>query len=201
MGTTKNASPSTLVLAATTLDYEIMQMERLSETLAEADLTSPSGQEHAAKLLERFSEHAGKVGVEVPNLAQSIVEAQQRAERAAAVVAERATQMQRRREQSDILLKRFEELVGEIRVITGKMNSLKSISAAPQSPEERAQLIVELTKFGDAISELGSQMQTLKTEAKSLSFKHLERDIDALTQSLGAAQGRLATLTKNPELN
>jgi len=181
--------------AATKLEDDIASLQRLSEQIEQVDVKTDGGLNHARKLMARFSEFGNSVSEGVQNLAQALGDAQVRAEKAAAVVSARADLVKIRQEQEESLLDRFQSLVGRVREITSEMATLKRPDGVALSEAERPQVISKLSDFDSQLLMVIEQMRALRGDAKDCHMKNLERDIDALTQSVDAARRKLSAVT------
>src|SRR4051812_13284852 len=93
--------------AALKLDADFTEVERLASQVEQVDVHSDIGLERAIKLLKHFSECGQRIAEGIQVMAKSLEEARARTEAAANLVAARATEVQKRKEEEDQGLEGF----------------------------------------------------------------------------------------------
>lgn len=188
----KNLSP--FALSALALDEEFSQLERLSGELDRLPIDTDNGLERGRLLLTRFSECGQRVGENIQVLAKELTEAQVRAQAAAQTVSARADLIQARQQEANVLSERFKTLGEKVRKVTETVGQLKVTGKAELAGEEKALLSQHLPELDSRLGTLVDEANLIKIAAKATQLKSLERDADAMAQSIQSVRRKLGSL-------
>lgn len=177
--------------SALELDSDFAEMERLAAELQRLDIETESGLERARKLLTRFSECGQRVGTGVPVLARTLEEARGRAEKAAETVFARAGDIQKRQQEADRLLERFNSLGEMVGKINAMVTQLRKPGGAKLSDEERAMIARHMPEINVQLGKLIDEARKLKEDSHAANMKSLEKNAESLLQSMQAMSRKL----------
>ena len=195
----QNLSPFGQVALA--LDAEFTQFNELSGQIDRLDIDSESGLERGKKLLAAFSECGERVGTGIQELAKQLDVARTQAESAAEIVTARASAIQKRHEESERLLVKFQTLADMVRKVTTAVAQLQKPAGGKLSDEDRAHLVQFLPEINTQLGVLFDEASKLQEEASAAKNKTVERNADYLRQSLQAIRGRLSLVADLPGKN
>jgi hypothetical protein len=181
--------------AALALDNEFSELERLGAQIDKLVITSDSGLERSRQLLAKFGECGQRIAEGVQTLAKTLEDARARAEKAAMLVTARAGKVEERHHESERMFERFRVLGESVRKVTGAVASLKKPKGEKLSEDEKTQLPKQLGQFDGQLADLIEQAQALKDDARTANMKSLERNADALGQSLQSARRKLKSIS------
>lgn len=186
---------STFGQAALNLDNDFEELEQLSGQLGRLEIESESGMDKAKELLTAFSETANRLGGSMQELAKSLEEARARAEQATEVVAARAVAIQARQQENEHMMQRFQTLGETVRKVSGAVAQLQKPSDGRKlSDEEKDLLLKNLPEINSQLGVLTEEACKLKDDARTARMKTLEKNADALGQSLTAVRSKLSGL-------
>ncbi len=188
---------SVLVQSAVLVDEEFARLESLGGQIERCELESDKDFEHARKLLVRFGETGQRIGEQVAILAKALDDARVRAEASAKSVTERAALIQARQTETDRLIERFKTLGEMARNLTEAVAELHKPALGVLSPEDRARLGGFLPEVVNQLGALVDEAKRLKEEARAAGLKTLERDADALSQSLQSMRAKLEAIVRD----
>lgn len=177
--------------SAISLDHDFGMLEQLSGQLERLEIETDSGLERARVLLSRFSETGLKIGDGIQALAKNLDEARARAEKAAELVSTRAMEVQKRQNEAEQLLARFQQLGEMVKKITAAVSQLKKPEGGKLSDDEKSLLLKYLPELNAQLDILLGETRRLKDDAQAAKHKALEKNADSLNQSLQAVRNRL----------
>ncbi|KYG70636.1 hypothetical protein AZI85_01490 [Bdellovibrio bacteriovorus] len=189
--TNKIKNPSALVEAALKLDNYLSEIVRLGAKIDEMELKSDFDFEQVQRLMNRFTECGLGVSDEVVRLSTSLNEARAEAEKAAALVAAKAEQLEARQNQHQQKMEQFRALGEKVRELTLSLNDLKRPEGEQISDEEQSKVAMRLAAFQLQLEPLIDEARNLKKEAQVSRLKTLEQGADSLEQSLTAIGRRI----------
>lgn len=167
---------SAIVVAAQELETE---MKRCEEALADGDklrLTSGKNVGRAARAIQTAADcHAG-LGARVGALLEAINGVRERADRAAARMETRATEIRARQARLKVLQDRTGEIALAVREVTESARSGRP-----------ADILARLVPIEESVARL-------LEESRGEGFEDVTHDIDALRQMLEAVHGKLDSL-------
>lgn len=180
----KNAKEvSAFAKAATQLDQDFELLAHLGVQLEEADLETEFGLNQAKKLLLHYGECGQRIGDEIQLLAKALEEARIRAEKGASEVAQQALLIQKRHDEKEKLLSRFEALGTMAKELNEGIAKLGGNGNGALH-----ELMPDLTKGMDRLI---GESKKIKDEAKASKMKKLEKDAEAFGQMLQSVNKKL----------
>jgi hypothetical protein len=191
----KNLSP--FAHSALTLDEDFGELDRVAAQLERLDLDTENGLDQARKLLVRFTECGNRIGEGVQALAKALDEARTRAEKSAESVSQRAAMVQARQQEAQKLVDRFTQLAETVRKVTAAVGELQKSAEGGLAEEGRALLIKNLTGIDAQLDTLSNEAGKLRADAREARQKTLEKNADALEQSLQSVRRKLSALVGN----
>lgn len=188
--TTKASPQSPFGQAALALDGDFVLFERLSTELESLSLNSEKGLERARALLLQFGECGTRIGDGMQVLSTELMAAQQRTEKAAQLVSQKALEVQQRQGETEGLLTRFKTLGDMVKQVTTLVGQLKQPDA-DITPEQQQVLATRLPEINGQLGILVDEAKKLMDDAHKANLKTLESNADSLRQSLAATRHRL----------
>ena len=190
MKTSKNPKElSVFAQSALTLDQDFLQLESLGKQLDEADLETEFGLNQAKKLLAHYGECGERIGAEIQALAKALEDARIQAEDGAARVANRAVLIQKRYDEKEGLLRRFQSLGEMARTLTQSVNQL--------TQDGRVALTEHLPELQGNLDALLEDAKKIRSEAQQSKMKSLEKDAEAFAQMLASVRNRLKNASQS----
>jgi chromosome segregation ATPase len=171
-----------LVKSVLALDQHLSELERVGSKINSTDMNGDFDIDYIRKLMGRFSECGQGVTEEVANLSGHLQAAQTRAESVAKEVSRQAELFSVRRKQQDEKLEEFRLLGERVRALNENIGQFRN---------DRTQLMANLPAFEEKLGLLIDELDILRKSAKDAHMRMLERNIEALSQSLQAARKKL----------
>ena len=168
--------------SACALDQSFIQLSTLSRQLEACDLETEFGMNQARKMLQKFGECGQQVGEEIQILAKNLEQARKTAEEAAKKVSERALAVQKRHEENESMVSRFQVLGEHVRKVTVSIPQMDKAAFAQQIPELISQLEM-----------LFEESCKIKNDAKVANLKNLEKNAGSLGQTLKSLRNQLSS--------
>ena len=174
----KNLSP--LVQAVLALDRDFQDLERLRENIEHSDLETESGLDRTRNLLKRFGESGTRLADNLQGFAKILGETRDQAEKSATVVAQRTQAFQARVESTEQIFIRFQGLVEKVRTL-----------AAHAADVDQASLSERCSDLNIQLGALIAEVQEFKDDARAANLKSVEKNAEALAQSMSASLRKL----------
>jgi uncharacterized protein YukE len=179
----KTKEVSEFARAAMSLDSDFEQLESLGQQLEESELETEFGLNQAKKLLLHYGECGERIGAEIQLLAKALEEARMKAEAGATLVANRAVLIQKRHEEKEQMLSRFQSL--------GEMAKKVNDSVLQFTNEGKISLTEHMPELQSSIDALIDESKKIRVEASQAKMKTLEKDAEAFSQMLQSVSKRL----------
>jgi uncharacterized coiled-coil DUF342 family protein len=190
--TSPSNEPSLLVKAVQALDSYFSELERLANKIGTMELKTEFDFEQARKLLSRYGECGDGVSNEVLNLSNYLNEARVRSDEMSKAVMSRAEEINSHQTESQKKIEEFRQLGEKVRALTDTISDLRPADDANLSVEERGRLSEKLFNTTKQLDPLIEEAQNLRFHAHQAKMRALEKNADALTQTLQAARQRLS---------
>lgn len=175
---------------AVQLDGDFSEMARLNEQMERLDIDSDSGLEHAVKLLGRFAQHGQNISENMKQFATSLQEARDRAEGAAKRVAERARQIEARTLRQNQIREKLKQVEEKVKAANSHLTGFRQQSKTEFS-DEKAQILSQLERLNSEMVRFIAETQAIKEEAGQAKFKRIERDAQAIIDTLQSARRKI----------
>ncbi|WP_413574670.1 hypothetical protein ACLVWU_10610 [Bdellovibrio sp. HCB290] len=189
----KIKEPSPLVESVLVLDSYLSEIVRLGDKIQTMDLKSDFDFEQAQKLMNRFAECGQGVSDGVLKLSQNLTKARAKAEKAAEVIAERATLLEARHNLHQQKMQDFSLLGQKVAALTLSLNDLKRPEGSTLTDEDRNNLKTRLADFDTQLEPLIQEAKDLRTSAQESRIKTLEQSTESLVQKLTTVRKQLET--------
>jgi chromosome segregation ATPase len=176
---------------AVALDADFSQLERLSGQIQRLDIETDGGLDHALKLLNDFAERGQSIAQGIGEFAQAMQQAQARSEKAAQLVAERAEAIQARKEKQQKLNNQLAQVKQQVKIVNDGLASFRKPGAGELSDADKAEIKTGLDQVQDHFGRFIADIQSLKVEAGQARFKSLERDAQALLDTLESSRRKI----------
>lgn len=196
----KTKEISSLAKSVLSLDEHFQELDRLSSQIGACDMMSEFDLERSRKQMNRFTECGQLVSVEITNLAGLLNESRLQAEASAQVVSDKALAMQARKNDLQEKLDAFNRLGETVRALTSSMGELKRPTDTVLADEDRARLSMRLAEYEIQLRSLIEETERVKKVACESKMNFLEKQADALNQTLVAASQKLGSLTQPNQL-
>jgi len=178
---------------AVKLDGDFSELDRISRQLQRIEIDSDSGLERAVKLLEQFAAHGQSIAGGIQEFSNSLQAAREKSEAAARFVGERAQVVQERKGQQNQLRQKLGEVERKVKEINSGLAGFRKTAQAAPSDEDKRQITAQLERLHSQLADFIGTAQTIKQEAGRLRFKGIERETDALLDTLRSARRKLST--------
>jgi chromosome segregation ATPase len=196
MPTFKTENLSDFGRLALGLDHDFAELERLSGQLIRLELESDVGLERSVKLLHEFAERGQSIAQGVQVFGQALEEARGRAEGAAKLVAERATQIQRRKIELEQIQEKFGQLGAKVQAANAELAAMKNLTGADPSSvsassDEQVRIPEQLRRIDAQLEGFLNEAQAIREEAKNASMRTVERNAESLFGTLQSVRRKL----------
>ncbi len=189
----KIKNPSPLVQSVIALDTYFSELIRLGSRIEEMELKSDFDFEQVQRLMNHFAECGQGVSEQIVTMSAALNESRAKAEAAAQVVAERAGQLQVRKDDVQAKMDELRQLGDNVRELTLSLSELKKPEGETVSEDDRAKISMRLSEFDLQLRPLIEKAQQLKETGQNARMKVLEQSADSLRQSLLAISQKLST--------
>ena len=160
------------------LDTDFSELIRISGQIERLEFQSDSGLERALKLLTQFAQHGQNITEGIQEFSQALQSARENSEKAATLVAERAQEVQQRKQTRDAM----QEKIGQL---GSKVKQLNETLSTAREPEQLNALDSHLAAFIE-------EARTIKQEAAELNLKEIARNAESLFGTLQSARAKLS---------
>jgi predicted nucleic acid-binding Zn-ribbon protein len=185
--------PSPLVAAAIAFDAELERFASLSETLLKARLDSEKGLERAAGALTEVAACEQQLGARAQALMTALGAARDRQQTQANGLSERAEEIQRRSQEFQDLLDRFQEIgkdATELSTLGQEIGAMKRVD----KPASDGEVLGRLDQLNEKMASLVARAEALSEDAKTASFPELSRRAHDLRQQILSARNKINLL-------
>lgn len=173
------------------LDAELAELAKSGEQVAQVDLDSEKGLDEGIKILNRVALYGQSVAETMQEFSASLQDARGKAEAATALVSERAQIIMRRKTEQERLEAKLSEFKEEVRTAGASLSGHAEPVKGPPTDEDKKRIAAELERVLEPMTRFIATAQALKEEAAKTNFKRLERQADAMIDSLQATRRKI----------
>jgi hypothetical protein len=174
------------------LDHELTELSRAGEQISKVDLESDGGMDDGIKILNRVAQYGQSVAQTMQDFSAALQQARDGAEAATKVVAERAQVIKQRRQEQDLLEEQLTRLKATVREAGASLAGFAKPPEGVPSEEDRKRIAAELEKVMTPMNTFIEAAQAIKARAARGKFKRLERQTDAMIDSLQASRKKIS---------
>ncbi len=183
-----NLSP--LGLQAIELDTLFSEMQRLSAQIEKSPIDTESDFQLAIKLLNRFTEKAMAIEGTIGLFAQHLQKAREDSDTAVKIVSEKAQLIQQRKQDTDGLQEKLNELGIRVRDVVAALAKFNK----PATEEEKSQIPIELQSVELKLTDFINEADSIKNQAHEMKCKDAFRSAESLHATLQNAKAKLGAV-------
>lgn len=176
------------------LDQDFAGLERLAQQIERLDINTDNGLEHAIKLMGQFAQYGQGISEGIQHFAKALDESRARSEEAANLVAARAVEIQKRKEEHGLIEAKFNQLGAKVQVVNEGLMQMKRPTGEDLDPAARAEINEKLKEMDAHLGVFVEEAKNLKEEAESANMKKIGRDAESLHGTLLSARSKLSTI-------
>lgn len=169
---------------AVKLDAEFSELARLGAQIQRLDIDTESGLEHAVKLLGKFAESGKAISEGIQQFSTVLQEARERSESAAQTVSARANDIRDRKMRQADLRGKLLQIEDVVKNVNEDLSQFKRDGKSDPTDADKLQMRAELEKANAALRTLIVDAEATKESAREMKFKTLEREAQALLDTL-----------------
>jgi len=173
------------------LDREFAELARVGGLIEKVDLGTDAGLDEGVKILTRVAAHGQNIAATMQDFGKALQEARDKAEAATKRVAERAELIKKRRQEQDALQEKLGVLKEGLKTL-GAGFSGAAKPAGELTDEDRRRIAADLEALQAPMTKFVEAAQAIKAECARANFKRLERQADAVIDSLQASRKKIA---------
>lgn len=173
------------------LDREFAELTKAGGQMSKVDLESDSGLDEGIKILNKVAAYGQSIAETMQEFSTSLQETRDAAEAATQLVAERAQVIKQRKLRQDELEQKMVQVKEDVKAVGASLSGF-SMPAKDPSEEDRRKIAAELERLQAPLTGFIEAAQALKGEAAGGNFKRLERQADAMIDSLQATRRKIA---------
>jgi hypothetical protein len=178
------------------LDRELSDLARAGEEMATVNLESDRGLDEGLKILQRVALGGETLNSVMQEFAASLQETRDKAEAAMKLVAGRAQVIQERRQRENELQERLDALKQTVKEAGATLAEAAQPGRLDEAGKRRIKEQLEAVQA--PLARCVADAQALKAEANGGRFARVERQADAMIDSLNATRRKIEQAVKAP---
>lgn len=174
------------------LDKEFAELADVSERISRANLETDNGLDEAVKILTKAAQYGQSLAETMHAFSAALQGARDKAEADMKVVAERGQLIQQRRQRQDELEGKLNRLKAEVRTAGSSLAAPAAPAKGDLSEDDKRRIAAQLESLQAPLAGFIEAARAIKAEAAGANFRRLERQCDAMIDSLQASRQKIA---------